>query len=83
MAPFPKKYVNSTAFIAEHGSPSSPAKPGFRVAAVTLTSNGTEANATAHINFISGWLSGGIPWGGQLQEPTLAVCSIVFFFTGC
>ncbi|CAK0787214.1 hypothetical protein CVIRNUC_010430 [Coccomyxa viridis] len=70
-APFPRKYVNSTAFIAEHGSPSSPAKPGFRVAAVTLTSNGTEANATAHINFISGWLSGGIPWGRPVDTAPL------------
>ena len=60
-AEFPKRFVNFTAFVAEHGSLSSPQRPGFRVAAVRVT-NGA-GTSTSHVNFASGWLLNGVPWG--------------------
>ena len=61
---FPKRFVNFTAFVAEHGSLTKPQRPGFRVAAVRVTNgNGT---STSHVNFASGWLINGVPWGAPL-----------------
>lgn len=63
---FPKSYVNFTAFVAEHGSLTEPTRPGFRVAAVRVT-NG-KGVSLSHVNFASGWLQDGVPWGKQLNS---------------
>ncbi|BDA50563.1 Uncharacterized protein BB_0024 at C-terminar half [Coccomyxa sp. Obi] len=66
---FPKRFVNFTAFVAEHGSLTNPQRPGFRVAAVRLTNgNGT---STSHVNFASGWLINGVPWGRPVDVQPL------------
>ena len=85
---FPKKYVNFTAFIAEHGSAADATKPGFRVAAVRVT-NG-KGISLSHVNFASSWVKDGMPWGeqspslwpqpfglvfGQLPEICLSTCT--------
>lgn len=60
---FPKQYINSTVFVAEHGLPDNPMQPGFRVAAVNLDNPLYGTSALTHINFASGWLSSDGPWG--------------------
>lgn len=59
---FPKKYRNSTVFIAEHGSTDNPMQPGFRVAAV-VQDKWMKGTSRSHFNFASGWLSNDGPWG--------------------
>ncbi len=67
-AQFPKRYVNFTAFVAEHGSSSNPQRPGYRVAAVRVT-NGA-GTSLSHVNFASGWLINGVPWGARFAPLT-------------
>lgn len=60
--------------MAEHGSLSNPQQPGFRVAAVRVT-NGA-GTSLSHVNFASGWLINGVPWGAFTGAAYVWHCAV-------